>query len=507
MKMRVYIMTYEKVQDFIKNECTSGSVYGLERIKELIKRLGNPEKDMKIIHIAGTNGKGSISRMIMSILAASGYKVGVFNSPFLESRREYLCINGIDATNKEYADVSGEVISAIQGDDKLKTTDTTIAKCSIQKAAMTQYPTEFEFSFATALKYFAEQHCDFAIIECGLGGLTDATNIFDEKVLSIITNIGLDHTKLLGNSIEEITGQKCGIIIKNDTVVAYPSDKEAMKVIKKVCRKNHAWLITPDYKAINNMKYYDPGLADNIKKSDYRYLPDPEKAYTDTVNSLQSFMGSKRVEKVWLSMPYLLDCLNLKGDFQKKNAMVALASVMALKYKGYLKKVSFTTIEKGFKTVSWPGRFETLMKKPLVIADGGHNVQCAAALCEALNSINIKKAIFVIGIMADKDHKEVFKLLYPYAETVITTEPDNPRRLLAKDICDEFKNIAVEKKDDGLLSAKRYISIKDPQDAVKEAIRISKAEHSGKMPVIVTGSLYMMADIRKAIKDYLEESR
>ena len=469
-------MTYDDVQNFISKDCTSGSVYGLARIKELVKRLGNPEKDTKIIHIAGTNGKGSISRMIMSVLACSGYKVGIFNSPFLESRREYLCINGINATDEEYADVSERVIQAIKGKSKSKST-----------SKMSQYPTEFEFSFATALKYFAEQQCDFAIIECGLGGLTDATNIFEDKVLSIITNIGLDHTKLLGNSIKEITEQKCGIIIKKDTVVTYPSDKEAMKVIKKVCKAQNAWLITPDYVDLNGMNYYNPGLTDNIKKSDYKYLPNADKVYADTIESLDKFMGSKRAEKVWLSMPYLLDRLSLKGAFQKKNAMVALASVMTLKYKGYLKKVSFSTIEKGFKTVSWPGRFETLLKKPLVIADGGHNVQCTKALIESLDEAGIGKAIFVIGIMADKDYKEVFRLLTPYIEQVIATEPANPRRLDAEEICKfflkDFKKIE-----------------KNPCNAVKKAIEISNKDYSGKMPVIVTGSLYMMADIRKAVK-------
>ena len=474
-------MTYDDVQNFINKECTSGSVYGLDRIKELVKRLGNPEKDMKIIHIAGTNGKGSISRMIMSVLTSSGYKVGIFNSPFLDSRREYLCINGVNATDEEYALTARKTIDAIKGKNGF----------GKNKNEMSEYPTEFEFSFAMALKYFADNECDFAIVECGLGGLTDATNIFEDKVLSIIANIGLDHTKLLGNSIKEITEQKCGIIIKNDTVVAYPSDKEAMSVIKKVCRKNRAWLITPDYKVFNNMNYYDPGLADNIKKSDYKYLPNAEKAYADTVDSLNKFMGSSRVEKVWLSMPYLLDRLSLKGSFQKKNAMVALASVMALKYKGYLKKVSFTSIEKGFKTVTWPGRFETLLKKPLVIADGGHNVQCTKALIESLDEEDIKKAIFVIGIMADKDYKEVFKLLTPYIEQVIATEPSNPRRLDAEDICE---CIRTNKE-----SISGFTIEKDPCKAVKKAIEISNKDYSCKMPVIVTGSLYMMADIRKAV--------
>ena len=148
-------MTYDDVQNFISKECTSGSVYGLDRIKELVKRLGNPEKDMKIIHIAGTNGKGSISRMIMSVLACSGYKVGIFNSPFLDCRREYLCINGENATDEGYALTGKKVIEAIKGIDIP----------GKKKNEMSEYPTEFEFSFAMALKYFADNECDFAIAQ------------------------------------------------------------------------------------------------------------------------------------------------------------------------------------------------------------------------------------------------------------------------------------------------------------------------------------------------------
>ena len=493
-------MTYNQVQNFISNECTQGSVYGLERIKELLLRLANPEKKMKIIHIAGTNGKGSISRMIMSVLACSGYKVGIFNSPFLESRREYLCINGENASENDYANAAKSVIDAIKGKTIKGKTIKGTAKISAKKNIpdMPQYPTEFEFSFAMALKYFADNECDYAIIECGLGGLTDATNIFEEKALSIIANIGLDHTKLLGNTIKEIAGQKCGIIIKNDTVIAYPSDKEAMSVIKKACRKSDSWLITPDYATSGSMAYYNPGFTDNIKKSIYKSSgyndEDAAKIYSDTLSSIYNYMNSARVEKVWTGMPYLLDCLNLKGSFQKKNAMTALSAVMALKYKGLAKKVSFTSIEKGFKSVSWPGRFETLLKKPLVIADGGHNVQCTKALTESLDAEDIKKAIFVTGIMADKDYKEVFKLLLPYIDTVIATEPDNPRRLNAEDICECFKTLSKNTGTDI-----KYLIEKDPGKALKKAIELSNKQYSSKMPVIVTGSLYMMGDIRKSV--------
>lgn len=431
-------MRYEEVEDYINNSLTSGSVYGLGRIKELLKRLSNPEKDMKIIHIAGTNGKGSISRMIMSVLAASGYTVGIFNSPFLRKRNEYLCVNGIDATDNEYALIAGIVKNAIEGRRLL--------------------PTEFEFSFAMAMEYFSRKKCDFAIVECGLGGLSDATNVFTEKELSIIANIGIDHVKLLGNDIKSIAKQKCGIIIKNDTVVAYPSDKEAMKVINKTCKSKNARLICPDYIEFGKMTYYNPGFPEN----------DP----------------ILKDKKVWVNMPKLMDSISLNGTFQKKNGMVALAAVMALKDKGY--RISFKSILNGIKNVIWPGRFETLCNNPLVIADGGHNVQCTKALCDSLDALGIKKAIFVVGIMADKDYRTIFKLLTPYIEMLIATEPNNVRRLRAEDIVKTF----MESSDHV------FKIVKNPSEAIRTALELNKNIYNNDLPVIVTGSLYMMADIR-----------
>ena len=451
-------MTYLESLNYINNNLTSGSVYGLSRIKELLKRLDNPQKCMSIIHIAGTNGKGSISRMIMSILKAAGYTVGIFNSPYLEKKNEYLCVNGVDATDDEYALIAG------------------IAKRAVEGVPMEEKPTEFEFSFAMAMEYFARKNCDFAIVECGLGGLTDATNIFDEKELSIIANIGLDHTKLLGDTIKDIAKQKCGIIIKNDTVIAYPSDKDAIKTIKRVCKSKNAKLITPDYIEFGTMSYYNPGFPDN----------DPV---------LEN-------EKVWLNMPLITSSIALKGSFQKRNGMVALAAVMELASKGF--KITYNNIINGLKNVTWPGRFETLFKEPLIIADGGHNLQCAKALCDSLDSEGISKAIFVIGIMADKDYKDVFKQLYPYTVKVVATEPANPRRLSTEEICKCFSEISNS--DDLILDDKthRLLDIdiyaeKIPADAVKAALKLDRECYNNKMPIIITGSLYMMSEIRRAV--------
>ncbi len=451
-------MTYLESLNYINNNLTSGSVYGLSRIKELLKRLDNPQKCMSIIHIAGTNGKGSISRMIMSILKAAGYTVGIFNSPYLEKKNEYLCVNGVDATDDEYALIAG------------------IAKRAVEGVPMEEKPTEFEFSFAMAMEYFARKNCDFAIVECGLGGLTDATNIFDEKELSIIANIGLDHTKLLGDTIKDIAKQKCGIIIKNDTVIAYPSDIDAIKTIKRVCKSKNAKLITPDYIEFGTMSYYNPGFPDN----------DPV---------LEN-------EKVWLNMPLITSSIALKGSFQKRNGMVALAAVMELASKGF--KITYNNIINGLKNVTWPGRFETLCKEPLIIADGGHNLQCAKALCDSLDSEGISKAIFVIGIMADKDYKDVFRQLYPYTAKVVATEPANPRRLNTEEICKCFSELSnsddliIDDKSHRLLDMDIYAD-KTPADAVKAALKLDRECYNNKMPIIITGSLYMMSEIRRAV--------
>lgn len=451
-------MTYLESLNYINNNLTSGSVYGLSRIKELLKRLDNPQKCMSIIHIAGTNGKGSISRMIMSILKAAGYTVGIFNSPYLEKKNEYLCVNGVDATDDEYALIAG------------------IAKRAVEGVPMKEKPTEFEFSFAMAMEYFARKNCDFAIVECGLGGLTDATNIFDEKELSIIANIGLDHTKLLGDTIKDIAKQKCGIIIKNDTVIAYPSDKDTIKTIKRVCKLKNAKLITPDYIEFGTMSYYNPGFPDN----------DPV----------------LKNEKIWLNMPLITSSIALKGSFQKRNGMVALAAVMELASKGF--KITYNNIINGLKNVTWPGRFETLCKEPLIIADGGHNLQCAKALCDSLDSEGISKAIFVIGIMADKDYKDVFRQLYPYTAKVVATEPANPRRLSTEEIYKCFSEISnsddliLDDKSHRLLDIDIYAE-KIPAEAVKAALKLDRECYNNIMPIIITGSLYMMSEIRRAV--------
>lgn len=409
-------MTYSEAVNFMEKQCSPGSIYGLERITELLERLENPERKMKLIHIAGTNGKGSVSRMLQSVLTAAGYRTGCFNSPFLASPREYLSIDGTDASEEQYAEAAEIIRQCVEG-----------------SSPMQERPTEFELSFALAVDYFYRSACDIAIIECGLGGLTDATNCIPAPELAIITNIGLDHVKLLGNTLAEIAAQKSGIIKEGSAVVAYPSEKEALDVIINTCRKRKCELIIPD-----------------ISGTEYE--------------------------------------LSLKGEFQKRNASVVLAAVKVLRKRGF--EIDETAVRSGFANTVWPARFEIMSENPLIIIDGGHNSQCVDAFCENLDKMKIKNAIFIIGVMADKAYKEMFIKLKKYVGLAIITEPSNPRRLSCIEGAAVWKELGKE-----------TAAAAGPAEAVRLAFsQYKKADYSA---IIATGSLYMMDEVRNAIKYHL----
>ena len=409
-------MDYCEAVQYMESECAAGSKYDLSRIEELLQRLGNPEKKLKLVHVAGTNGKGSISRMLQSILTEAGYKTGIFNSPFLGSPREYLCIDGINADEREYAESVERIRNSVEAEPEMQ-----------------DRPTEFELSFALAADYFFRNNCDIAIIECGLGGLTDATNCIPAPELAIIANIGLDHVKLLGNTLAEIAAQKSGIIKEGSAVVAYPSEKEALDVIINTCRKRKCELIIPD-----------------ISGTEYE--------------------------------------LSLKGEFQKRNASVVLAAVKVLRKRGF--EIDETAVRSGFANTVWPARFEIMSENPLIIIDGGHNSQCVDAFCENLDKMKIKNAIFIIGVMADKAYREMFIKLKKYVGLAIITEPSNPRRLNCIEGAAVWKELGKE-----------TAAAAGPAEAVRLAFsQYKKADYSA---IIATGSLYMMDEVRNAIKYHL----
>ncbi len=318
-------MTKEEAIGYIENYGWSTTRLGLERTRELLERVGNPQKKLKFVHVAGSNGKGSTCAMLANIMQYSGYKVGMYISPYIQDFCERIQING------EYID----------GDSLAKITEYVMA----QAEAMEDHPSQFELVTAIGMIYFLENNVDIVVLEVGMGGALDSTNAIDAPEVAVITNIGLEHTEYLGNTIEEIAATKAGIIKTGCNAVCYDGAPSVTEVVKEVCREK--------------------GVA--LKCVDFARLIPLE----------ASLEGQKFL---WDGEEYELALL---GDHQLHNAATVLNVVEALKERGW--KIPPEAVKEGLKTVKWPARLELLGRKPLFLLDGGHNPQCAEALAAALD--------------------------------------------------------------------------------------------------------------------------
>lgn len=400
-----------------------GSKPGLERISELLTRLNEPQKGMNIIHIAGTNGKGSVSKMLEGILSAAGYKCGLFESPCLVSPEEYIRVGRKPVEHSDFLRLCGIVRDAEQ--------------------SMTDKPTEFEVITAMALLYFKEQRCDIVILEACMGGRLDTTNVCPSPLLSVITDVALDHTEYLGSTIARIAAEKAGIIKRGRPTVFGGTDPEALEVIKSECEKLGAPLVTVDHGQLDNLRFFLEHTVFDF--GDYKDI----------------------------SMPLL-------GAYQPKNAAVALTAVDVL-CKNRL-KISHSDIYEGLGSLRHCGRFELLRRDPIVIYDGAHNPNGAATAAESMKTyFGEKKAALVTGVMADKDYKKMVGILAPRAERVFAVTPDNSRALPAETLAERFEAHGVPSEHFSRVS-----------EGCRAAINYAEEK---KLPVIIMGSLYMYKDI------------
>lgn len=422
-------MTYDEAIKYIHSTLKFGSVLGLETISYLLSKMQNPQDKLKFIHIAGTNGKGSTSNYIASVLKNAGYKVGLYISPFVDVFNERIQINGNYIKNDELAEITSYVKTCI---------DEMVFEGK-------NHPTEFEIVTAIAFLYYYQNNCDFVVLEVGLGGRFDATNVIKSPLASVITKIGLDHMEYLGDTISKIAFEKCGIIKENSLVVSYPlQDNDAIFVIENEANNKNSKLFMPDIKSLS-------------------------------ITS-QTLYGSSFTYK-----NYKIN-LSMTGKHQIYNAITAICVLELLKEK-YNVKIYDNNIIDGLFEVKFIGRMEIISKNPLIILDGAHNLDGMTALTSSLSSfLNSKKIIVVVGMLKDKDYKKCIDLLSPFCKKFIATTPNNPRALSAKALFDASS-----------VSEKEYFE--NPKEAINYAISVSNADDI----ICVCGSLYLISDIRKNI--------
>ena len=420
-------MTYEEALAYIHSVSWKGSVPGLSRISALLDLMGHPERKCRFIHVAGTNGKGSTCAMLASIFRKAGYRTGLYTSPYLIDFNERIEVDGTMISNDELCEVTEYVRPLADSlDDK---------------------PTEFELITAIGFEYFAKRACDIVVCEVGMGGEFDATNVIPAPEAAIICNIGLDHTAILGDTLEKIAATKSGIIKPGCDAILYRSTPSVEKVVEERCEKVGARLHKADFDSIR------PVSADLFGQ----------------VFDWESFKELK---------------LPLLGEHQLDNAAVVLTAVEVLRGKGW--KLTEANIREGLRDVVWHGRFEILRRDPLFIVDGGHNPQCIEALVKSVKTYLSGREITVLtGVLADKDFHCMYKDAAEFAKEFITVTPGNPRALPADKLAEYLKGFG-----------KPVTACESVADGVRLAVENKKKNGV----VLCYGSLYMLGEVYAAVK-------
>ena len=428
-------MTYEEAMEYISNVGMFGSNYGLERTHRLLELLGSPQNKLKLIHIAGTNGKGSTTSMISKVLIGMGFKVGMYTSPYLEVFEERIQINGVNIPKDKLIDNLENV------------------KYAVSKVIEEGYehPTEFEIITALMFLYFYNEKIDYGVIEVGLGGRLDSTNVIIPKV-SVITSISMDHINILGNTIEEIAKEKSGIIKEDVPVILYPQKKEAEDVILKAAHNN------------NSKVYYVKTDDGNLKGIDY-----------DNITQNVQVNGLNGIYNV--NLPLL-------GEHQILNLCVAIKAVEVL---CQVEKIQYNKeiIEESLKDVKWIGRLETLNRNPLIVIDGAHNIDGIRVLKNNIRKyFKYNKMYLLLGILADKQVDEMIKEITPMAEKIFALTPHSDRAELSEDLKREIEKVN-----------QNVEAFDDYNEAINEALKVAEDDDL----ILVSGSLYMIGDMRKII--------
>ena len=416
-------MTPQEAIDYIEQYTWSTTRLGLERTQALLHTLGDPQKKLKFIHVAGSNGKGSTCAMLAAIMQAAGYRTGLYTSPYIQDFCERMQVDGRNVPGETLAEIT-ERVKAIAD-------------------AMEDHPSQFELVTAIALQYFLEAKCDIVVLEVGMGGALDSTNAIDAPEVAVITNIGLEHTEYLGDTLEAIAETKAGIIKPGCRAVCYDGAPEVTEVVKRVCRAKRVPLQCVNFKRLTPI--------------------------AETLDG-QTFRWDSKVKRV-----------ALLGPHQLHNTATVLNTVDALRSRGW--KIPEEAVDEGLANVKWPARLEVLSRDPVFLLDGGHNPQCAEALAAAIDKLLPgKKVVFLLGVLADKDYPQIMDIVMPYAKKFVCLTPFSHRALTADQLRDFLKERGAE--------AVSYDS------NVERGIRAAQKAAGKTGAVVAFGSLYLAGHIR-----------
>ena len=421
------MMNLDQTLEYIHSNYWNGGTFGLGRVTKLLELMGNPQKDLKFVHIAGTNGKGSTASMTASILQKAGYVTGLYTSPYIFKFHERMQVNGECITDEELIEITAWIKSLAD--------------------TMESHPSEFELVTCIAFEFFKRRKCDIISLEVGLGGEFDATNTIDSPEVAVMTNIGLDHTELLGDTLEKIAETKSKIIKTGTHAVTYREPASVEAVFEARCREVGADWTRADF---------------------------------DTIELLSASLEGQ----VFNWGPYKEIQLPLLGDHQLKNSAVVLTLMGVLQEKGW--KITEQHIRDGIATVSWPGRFELISRDPLFIVDGGHNPQCIEALVKNVRDyLGGRKLTILTGVLADKDYNQMYADMARYASEFVTLTPGNPRALTAAGLKEYLE---------------RFGKPVTACDDVADAVRMAREKAGPDGVVLCYGSLYMLGDVVTAAR-------
>ena len=422
-------MTYEEAAEFADSTKKYGSILGLESIRNLMQELGNVQEQLHIIHVAGTNGKGSVCAFLSAALTEAGYRVGRYNSPAVFERREVFRIGETMISKEEYATVFERVQTA----------------CEVLTKRGCPHPTVFEVETAAAFLWFYEKKCDLVLLETGMGGETDATNLITHPVCSVLTSIGMDHMQYLGNTIEEIAKVKAGIIKKGCPVVALKQGDSVCEVIKNKAEECGSRCVL-----VEVPQYMQEAPIWGTTLQDVHY------------GSVHTALG---------------------GIWQRENLSLALAVLKLLEESGY--PITKEAVQSGIAKTIWHGRYEVLQTEPLFIIDGAHNPIAAKRLKETIEKdFTNREIIYIIGVLADKEHEKMLRLLLPGAKAVFTVTPDSPRALDGESLAKEAQKYA-----DNIW----YVP------DIGKAVKMAKETAKESDVILAVGSLSYLKEVKKAL--------